>query len=292
MWKPGLLALVVTGVAVAAYLMNFSGAGISSDPANWAHFGSYLAGTAGVGLVASTLWALIITLRQQQHLLDQQQKSIELQERMLQVQKEEMELTRKELASTSESNRKMVAYQSLDRLLPIFINNFDKDLKECLSLPIEGVIPSTVQALILSFGRNRDMERIRSLIGIPEFRSLFYNCFLSMRVFVIYCVQMIEQDGDLISYFQNVVDPFRAEMLVLLAFHHPELKSDFEVIYSFLSFNGLDEWQRGAFLFVYQARLADIGGWQQLHGFYVDQYYKPINESSVFDRVSSLSKSK
>lgn len=82
-WALAIAVLIVAVVAVGAYAWNFRELSISTDTGKWADFATYLSGTVGVAAVVATLLAFVITLRQQQKLVDSQEKVVSLQKNEL-----------------------------------------------------------------------------------------------------------------------------------------------------------------------------------------------------------------
>lgn len=236
---PVLMAVITVLAAVGLYLLQFVKYGLSGDPQDWAHFGAYIAGTAGVGLVASTLWALIITLQQQQHLLDQQQKSIELQKSMLSLQEAEMKLTRDELASTSRSNQQMAIYQSLDRLLPGFIDSFRNFVEPEQGSDCKGVVFDYDD-----YRKNHPLDDYWSDIfsDYPS-RSSDYHHYFSIRLnmfyekaapLVEYCVQISKVDQNLKNYIYQSIFELKGFLSCIYAYSASTESERFEECMMFL----------------------------------------------------------
>lgn len=90
-------ALAVSAASIWFYVSQFGGNGLANDSGIWADFGAYLSGTVGVTAVTFTLFALILTLRQQDSLLAEQRRQID---------------------QASINQRRISAYQRVDSLLP------------------------------------------------------------------------------------------------------------------------------------------------------------------------------
>lgn len=109
-WVLAIAVLIVAVVAVGAYAWNFRELSISTDSGKWADFATYLSGTVGVAAVVATLMAFVVTLRQQQKLVDSQDE-------MLKKQQTQIELAHKQL--DEEVRRKEVEF-SHSRAINVF----------------------------------------------------------------------------------------------------------------------------------------------------------------------------
>ncbi|MGM0544146.1 MAG: hypothetical protein ACQERP_09755 [Pseudomonadota bacterium] len=120
-----LVGLVATVGAVAAvfYISEFGANGLSNKPEDWAYFATYTSGTVGVAAVVATLMAFVITLRQQQRLIDSQDE-------MLEEQKEQLAVAREQLALTEKRNDVQQAYLNLKDVLPLLLQSFSKSLDQ------------------------------------------------------------------------------------------------------------------------------------------------------------------
>lgn len=80
---------IVTGViiftlgAIFFYWLILGHLGLSRDPSDWADFATYLSGTVGVFVVASTLVVLVRTLSKQRDLIESQNVMLEKQDQQL-----------------------------------------------------------------------------------------------------------------------------------------------------------------------------------------------------------------
>lgn len=77
------LVVVIGGVAIYCYVGKFGANGLSQKSEDWANFATYISGTVGVAAVVATLIAFVITLRQQQKLVESQEKVVSLQKNEL-----------------------------------------------------------------------------------------------------------------------------------------------------------------------------------------------------------------
>lgn len=230
---PVLLGIVTALVSVALYLIQFGPNGLSGDTHDWANFGSYLAGTLGVVLVGATLWAFIITLRQQQTLL-------EVQRAMLETQKQEMKATREELASTSRSNQQIAIYQSLDRLLPDFIDGFKTFVE-----PEDG---SEFKGIVFDFidhEKKYPLDDYWSDVFADEpsqsseywnyFGCFLHHCYSRAIPLVQYCVQVSKTDQNLRNYIYQSIYDFKGFLACVYAYAGRDTDSEqFKESMSFL----------------------------------------------------------
>ncbi|MBZ5876005.1 hypothetical protein [Chromohalobacter israelensis] len=104
-------ALAVSAVSIWFYVSQFGGNGLANDSGMWADFGAYLSGTVGVTAVTFTLFALILTLRQQDSLLAEQRRQVDQ-------------------ASINQS--RISAYQRVESLLPEMKRLLDEHLNKRL----------------------------------------------------------------------------------------------------------------------------------------------------------------
>ncbi|MCW4148536.1 hypothetical protein OM427_03185 [Halomonas sp. 18H] len=82
-WPLAFPVLVTAIVAIGAYVINFWGLQPSDKPNDWAAFATYVSGTVGVAAVVATLFAFVITLRQQQKLINSQDKQLDIAKQQL-----------------------------------------------------------------------------------------------------------------------------------------------------------------------------------------------------------------
>ncbi|MBL1266257.1 MAG: hypothetical protein COA87_000535 [Halomonas sp.] len=82
------LVAVVGGVAAFFYINQFGANGFSKKSEDWANFATYISGTVGVAAVVATLIAFVITLRQQQDLVESQRVMLEKQKEQLKIEYE------------------------------------------------------------------------------------------------------------------------------------------------------------------------------------------------------------
>ncbi|WP_219863159.1 hypothetical protein [Vreelandella piezotolerans] len=113
--------VVVAIVALAAYILNFWGRPPSVDPGDWADFATYVSGTVGVAAVVATLVAFVITLRQQQKLIDSQ-------EELLKKQDEQLSVAKNQVLATERRNAVEQAYLNVKDVLPQLLNAFSESL--------------------------------------------------------------------------------------------------------------------------------------------------------------------
>ncbi|MCE8002540.1 hypothetical protein [Billgrantia ethanolica] len=113
-WALVLGVVLVCGVAFGAYGIHFYGWPLSDDPKDWASFANYASGTAGVAILAATLLAFLVTLNQQNRLIEKQDKMIEQQERQLQ----EVEI----------HQRKVEAYSRAEKIFPTLLSSCISEL--------------------------------------------------------------------------------------------------------------------------------------------------------------------
>ncbi|MEG3080837.1 hypothetical protein R3F64_13315 [Halomonas sp. 5021] len=102
-------------IAVVAYIWNFWSWPPSQKPADWADFATYISGTVGVAAVVATLIAFVITLRQQNRLINSQGEMIDKQEEQLDVSKNQLALSR-------QKEKLEMVYRNSFQVLPIMVD--------------------------------------------------------------------------------------------------------------------------------------------------------------------------
>ncbi|WP_431026175.1 hypothetical protein [Halomonas sp. H5] len=101
--------ILLAPIPVLFYVFNFKGFGVSDDPGDWASFGAYMSGTVGVIALLATIDALIVTISQQDKLLDQQERQI---------------------SSNDSHQRRMAAYSRAEKVFPLLLENRRSELGE------------------------------------------------------------------------------------------------------------------------------------------------------------------
>lgn len=86
--------VMFTLLAGGLYWWQFGAYKWSEDPSDWASFATYISGTIGVFVVASTLVVLVRTLDKQRDLIDSQNTMLEKQERQLEQSEEIIRIER------------------------------------------------------------------------------------------------------------------------------------------------------------------------------------------------------
>lgn len=120
--KYGLIVVwvvVLTSIFLGAYFLKFGNWPTSNDPGDWAEFATYLSGTVGVTAVVGTLFAFVVTLRQQQKLIDSQDKMIVKQERQIKV-------SETQLKNEKSSREVEFAYQASINIFPMLLKSIEK----------------------------------------------------------------------------------------------------------------------------------------------------------------------
>lgn len=117
------LVAVVGGVAAFLYIDQFGANGFSKKTGDWANFATYISGTLGVAAVVATLMAFVITLRQQQDLVESQRV-------MLAKQEYQIELIEQQLDEEQERREIELAYNRSLNIFPTLIDALRVDLKK------------------------------------------------------------------------------------------------------------------------------------------------------------------
>lgn len=252
-----LIILSFTAIApVALYFIQFAANGLSGDTQDWAHFGSYLAGTLGVMLIGATLWALIITLRQQQALL-------EIQREMLKTQKKEMQETRDELARTAKSNEKAAMIRSVETVFPV------------LNRSLNGVNDSV-------FFKNRDVslksfvKQAGTLRFIHEYsigdaeEGVLYKAYVVAKRLVKYCCDVSDTEGDLAHYMSlDMESNWLVAACVLSLFRSKMQEEEYWRLMKFFRHCEVFKYRKKIAIFM-AAGKAMPNGWQESGLYYLD----------------------
>jgi len=116
--------LLVAIAAIGFYAWHFRELKLSTDTGDWADFATYLSGTVGVAAVVATLFAFVITLRQQQKLIDSQDNQLKVAKSQL---LEEEKRRRKELAYNCAINIVPSIAIKLEQQLDMTVSEFFKN---------------------------------------------------------------------------------------------------------------------------------------------------------------------
>lgn len=134
-WTLASGVLFVSVFAVGIYAWHFRQLSISKDTGNWADFATYLSGTVGVAAVVATLIAFVITLRQQQKLIESQDKQLNIATHQLALAQS------KEAVERAYSNSLNILPLMVDSLIersnrefPEFSSNEFVEILNCVSL--------------------------------------------------------------------------------------------------------------------------------------------------------------
>ncbi|MCT8469448.1 hypothetical protein KZO85_12715 [Chromohalobacter canadensis] len=139
--------LAVCAVATGFYIYQFGGGGLANDSSAWSDFGAYLSGTVGVTAVAFTLFALIVTLKQQDALVDKQEELIEQQ--------------RTQIEQAENHQIRLNAYQRASSLLPSALEILDSHLEKRLDDIVDHDAFSAFKvANVEAFSRLKDFFEI------------------------------------------------------------------------------------------------------------------------------------
>ncbi|MCW4148537.1 hypothetical protein OM427_03190 [Halomonas sp. 18H] len=124
-WALAIAVLIVAFVAIGAYAWYFRKMEIITDTSKWADFATYLSGTVGVAAVVATLIAFVITIRQQQSLVNSQDE-------MLKAQREQIKVTE----NLSSHDR---AYKGSFEIFPVLVEIFKEALKKPTKIYVRGM---------------------------------------------------------------------------------------------------------------------------------------------------------
>lgn len=162
---------IITGVVIFTLLAGglywwwFRAYEWSKDPSDWADLATYISGTIGVFVVASTLVVLVRTLDKQRDLIDSQNTMLEKQERQLEQSEEIIRIERDKAKEVARRESK-----EADNAAVYMIHHFE-NLENMLSRLSDGFSPRNVEyfmavhekhpALYSSFLLEEDAEVIK-----------------------------------------------------------------------------------------------------------------------------------
>ncbi|TNH20003.1 hypothetical protein [Halomonas sp. BL6] len=193
------LVAVVGGVAAFLYIDQFGANGFSNKSEDWANFATYISGTVGVAAVVATLIAFVITLRQQQKLIDSQDSQIEL------VKKQNLELKNKHRIELSYINVREVFPELNNAFIDWLSNNLTPYTAES----------SELRARFIGFFVNHQKtpgyllerpDRLWSVIdGCPSCEAKIYleRFFKPLHVFYKFMCDQVEANEILYDYFNS-----------------------------------------------------------------------------------------
>lgn len=125
------LVAAVGGVAAYLYIDQFGSNGFSNKSEDWANFATYISGTVGVAAVVATLIAFVITLRQQQALIDSQDLMLKEQRKQISMSESQIEIEKKRREID-------LAYDNVKYILPMMLEYVELSLKEFV-MPSESM---------------------------------------------------------------------------------------------------------------------------------------------------------
>lgn len=129
LWLAGGVGFVAV-VACGFYIYQFGSNGLSPKSEDWANFATYISGTVGVAAVVATLMAFVITLRQQQKLLDSQDE-------LISDQKQQLKLSEAQLFEVMAKEKRDIAFANIRDVLPLILAGFKRSL-ELKLVPLAG----------------------------------------------------------------------------------------------------------------------------------------------------------
>ncbi|WP_152662882.1 hypothetical protein [Halomonas sp. HG01] len=206
--------LAASGASVGFYMFQFAGNDLSTDSGAWADFGAYLSGTVGVAAVTFTLFALILTLRQQDSIIEAQEEQI---------------------AKVDNHQRKIEAYSRAEKFFPTLRSSMNERLGACASAYLKGngfpypssdFIPESA-----TFGEI--IYDYKLSVGLEESGQYYTSaiCSLSVAEFcrlLIFVTECIEDAPELYDYFKYELSDVWHVIRCSHAFHKDIRKKDFE----------------------------------------------------------------
>ncbi|MCK0715647.1 hypothetical protein ACFO0U_00850 [Chromohalobacter sarecensis] len=126
-WHLLVFVVVVCVIALGLFGIHFFERPLSDDSNEWANFANYVSGTVGVAVLAGTLLAFLITLHQQNKLIEKQDEMIKQQDDMIEQQK-------RQLDEAEIHQRKTEAYTRAEKIFPTLLSSCKKDLGECIAV--------------------------------------------------------------------------------------------------------------------------------------------------------------
>ena len=151
-WLVGVWVAVATCIFVAAYILKFGALQTSSDPGDWADFGTYISGTVGVASVLGTLVAVVRTLGQQQDLVESQRVMLEKQE-------EQIRLASIQLENEKKNREVELAYENVKSILPMMVEYLERYVAHKIEIPRELIYGYNKSSYGNSISKRKDMFR-------------------------------------------------------------------------------------------------------------------------------------
>ncbi len=196
---------IVSLMAIGFYAINFWGSPISDDTSAWADFSTYVSGTVGVAAVVGTLMAFVITLRQQQRLIDSQ-------EEMLIEQRVQISIMKKQGEELKKKNKIDIAYSSTAALFPDFCKNFELSIERGVSVFSKerelsvafdelGYSKSFVRSTMLNSPNK--LLSVAHMVRVGELESYVGRVFENINRLYCFMVRQVEAAPELKFYFEN-----------------------------------------------------------------------------------------
>lgn len=146
--------LILASIFIGAFFLKFGSWPTSDDPGDWADFATYLSGTVGVTAIVGTLRAFVITLRQQNELVESQ-KQIQIDQRR------QIDISESQLLEAKRKDERDEAYANMRDILPLMLRGFDKSLGYTIKPP-QGSWPREVLDVLV--GRELASYELRNVI--------------------------------------------------------------------------------------------------------------------------------
>ncbi|WP_148266805.1 hypothetical protein [Chromohalobacter israelensis] len=178
--------MTVSAVAIGLYLYQFGGGELDSDSSVWADLGTYLSGTVGVAAVTFTLFALILTLKQQDAIIEAQ----------------------------DEESRRGRAYENAIQIFPKILSSAHKDLQRHLSFDpgcvrdiaaLDHDGPITPESIL----RHPNRFRVLGEVSPNCLRSIVNQSIGHPYRVTQFMVQQIHHAPELFDYFDCLLDEYR-----------------------------------------------------------------------------------
>lgn len=200
------LVAVVGGVAAYFYIDQFGANGFSNKSEDWANFATYISGTVGVAAVVATLIAFVITLRQQQKLINSQ-------EEMLKEQRNQIKLVETQNSAYESGHKVNLAYSRAKEISPSLIRHFEKwpSTKIYPYLSIEPSLHEGFSDLFGSQGQYVEkfihypslLSDILNSCPFEEVDSFFQRFFRPAEIIYKFVFEQVEIAPELGVYFES-----------------------------------------------------------------------------------------
>jgi len=205
------MVVLISGVSVLFYILNFSKNEISSDPADWGVFGDYLGGTINPILGFFSFMLLLLNLHLQRKQLDKTEEQLDLN-------REELRLTRDELKKAADAQvdstrimseqLKTQTFQQSDNLFSVMF----KQILDCQ----KDVVEECERRRYYSNRSNRNLQSLRYAIKSKNIFKKYFR--LLFQTFSMLDEILEKKDKDKLNQYIKVIRSQQEDIVLELLF--------------------------------------------------------------------------